>query len=105
MTLWLSHLMIKIKPLSDHVVVEPISEKDKTKSGIVLPETAEEESPEQGKVVAVGPGKLLAQGKRKKPEVKPGDKVLFKKYSPTEVELGEKKYLILEENDILAILG
>jgi len=95
---------MKIKPLSDHVLIEPIKEEEKTKTGILLPDTAEKERPEQGKVVAVGPGKKDEQGKIIPLEVKPGDKVLFTKYGPTEIKVEDKEYLIAKEEDILAIL-
>ena len=92
-----------IKPLGERVVVE-VSEGDvKTASGIVLPDTAKEK-PQQGKVVAVGSGKLLENGERAKPEVAVGDKILFSKYSGNDVKVDEKDYLIIRESDILAIL-
>jgi chaperonin GroES len=97
-------MALNIQPLGDHIVVEPASKQEKTKGGIILPEAAKEDSPEQGKVVAVGPGKLQENGKRSPMEVKKGDKVIFKKYSPTEVELDGKEYFILSQEDILAIL-
>lgn len=93
-----------IKPLRDYVVVEPAKEAEKTKSGIVLPDTADKEKPEQGKVVAVGPGKTLENGQLLKPTVKAGDRVLFTKYGPNEVKVEDKEYLIAKEEDILAIL-
>jgi len=95
---------MKLKPLADHIVIEPIKKEEKTKSGILLPETAQKEKPEQGKVVAVGSGKRLSSGKRVDPEVKKGDIVIFTKYSPNEVKVGDKKYLIAKEEDILAII-
>ncbi len=95
---------MNIKPLSDHILVEPISQEEKTKSGILLPETVEKDRPEQGKVIAVGPGKRLSSGKRVAIEVKKGDKVLFTKYGPSEIKVGDKEYLIAKEEDILAIL-
>jgi len=95
---------MKIKPLSDHILIEPISQEEKTKSGILLPETAEKERPEQGKVIAVGPGRRLPSGKRVPLEVKKGDKVLFTKYGPNEIKVDGKEYLIAKEEDILAIL-
>ncbi len=95
---------MKIKPLSDHILIEPISQEEKTKSGIFLPGTAEKERPEQGKVIAVGPGRRLSSGKRVPLEVKKGDKVLFTKYGPSEIKVGDKEYLIAKEEDILAIL-
>ncbi|MBD3282290.1 MAG: co-chaperone GroES [Candidatus Portnoybacteria bacterium] len=93
-----------IKPLDDRVVIEPTSKEEKTKSGIVLPDTAEKEKPEQGKVIAVGPGRFNAEGKRMPMSVKKGDIVLFTKYGPSEVNVGKKEYLICKEEDILAII-
>jgi chaperonin GroES len=95
---------MNIKPLSDHILIEPISQEEKTKSGILLPETVEKDRPEQGKVIAVGPGKRLSSGKKIATEVKKGDKVLFTKYGPSEIKVGDKEYLIAKEEDILAIL-
>lgn len=95
---------MNIKPLSDHVVLEPLKEEQKTKTGILLPETAEQERSEQGTVVAVGPGKKGKDGKVTPLEVKVGDLVLFSKYGPNEVKVEGKDYLIAEEKDILAIL-
>jgi chaperonin GroES len=95
---------MKIKPLSDHILIEPIKEEEKTKSGILLPDTMEKERPEQGKVIAVGPGKRTEEGKIIPPSVKPGDKVLFTKYGPNEIKVENKEYLIAREDDILAIL-
>ena len=95
--------MVKLKPLSDHVVIEPVVE-EKKKSGIILPETVEKERSEKGRIIAVGPGKLDKDGKRVPLEVKKGDIVLFTKYSPNEVKIEGKEYLIIKEDDILAIL-
>jgi chaperonin GroES len=95
---------MKIKPLSDHILIEPIKQEEKTKSGILLPDTAEKERPEQGKVIAVGPGKKLSSGKIIPLEVKVGDKVLFTKYGPNEIKIDGKEYLIAKEEDILAII-
>ncbi len=95
---------MQIKPLSDHILVEPIKEKEKTKTGILLPETAEKERPEQGKVIAVGPGKKNEDGKIIPIDVKPGQTVLFTKYGPNEIKVDEKEYLIAKEEDILAII-
>ncbi len=95
---------MKLKPLSDRIVLEPISQEEKTKSGIVLPDTIDKEKPEQGKVIAVGPGRILADGKRASMSVKVGDKVFFKGY-PEEYEEKDKKYLIISEEDILAIIS
>lgn len=95
---------MQIKPLADHILIEPIKEEEKTKTGILLPETAEKERPEQGRVIAVGPGKKNSKGEFIKLEVKEGDKVLFTKYGPNEIKVDEKEYLIAKEEDILAIL-
>lgn len=96
--------MVKIKPLADRVVIKPISVEEKTDSGIVIPDTAEKERPEQGKIVAVGPGRVLENGKVQPPVVKKGDVVLFTKYGPNEVKVNNVEYLIAKEEDILAIL-
>jgi len=95
---------MKIKPLADHILIEPIGEEEKTKTGILLPQTAEKERPEQGKVIAVGPGKKTESGKIIPLEVKVGDKVLFTKYGPNEIKIEDKEYLIAREEDILAII-
>jgi len=95
---------MKFKPLSNHVFLEPLEEEKVTKSGIVLPETAEREKPIKGKILAVGPGKLNDKGERISMTVKVGDIVLFKKYGPDEIEIDGKKYLVGDEDDILAIL-
>ncbi|HEX9721708.1 MAG TPA: co-chaperone GroES [Candidatus Paceibacterota bacterium] len=95
---------MNIKPLADHVVIEPLKQEEKTKSGIILPDTAEKERPEQGKVIAVGPGKKTEDGKVIPMDIKVGDTVLFTKYGPNEVKVGDKEYLIAKEDDILGIL-
>ncbi len=95
---------MRIKPLSDHILIEPIKPEEKTKTGILLPETAEKERPEQGRVIAVGPGKRMESGKVVPVRVKKGDKVLFTKYGPTEIKVNDKEYLIAREDDILAII-
>lgn len=95
---------MRLQPLNDHIFLEPLEEEKTTKSGIVLPETAEKEKPIKGKVVAVGPGKLNEKGERAPLSVKVGDLVLFKKYGPDELEVDGKKYLVGEEADILAIV-
>ncbi len=95
---------MNFKPLSNHLFIEPIEEETMTKSGILLPDTAEKEKPVRGKVIAVGSGKLNEKGELMPMSVKVGDTVLFKKYGPDEVELDGKKYLVGDEDDILAIL-
>jgi chaperonin GroES len=92
-----------IKPLSDRVLVEPLDKEEVTPSGIVLPETAKEK-PQEGVVLAVGPGRLLDNGERAVMEVKAKDRVLYAKYAGTELKRDDKKYLILSEKDILAVL-
>ncbi len=94
---------MKIKPLSDRVVIEPLEAEDKTSGGIYLPDTAKEK-PQIGKIVAAGPGKASDTGDIIKMEVKVGDKILYGKYSGTDVTVEEKDYLIVRESDILAIL-
>ena len=95
---------MQIKPLADRVLIEPISAEEKTESGIILPDTAEKERPEQGKVIAVGPGKTNKHGEFIPVSVKKGDTVLFTKYGPNEIKVDGKEYLIAKEEDILAIL-
>ncbi len=95
---------MKIKPLSDYVLIEQIKREEKTKAGILLPESAEKEKPEQGKVIAVGPGRKTSSGKIILPDVKVGDQVLFTKYGPNEIKVDNKEYLIAKQEDILAIL-
>jgi chaperonin GroES len=86
---------MKLKPLTNHVVIEPVKPEEKTKSGIVLPNMGEE-SPEQGKVIAIGSDEKI--------EVKVGDKVVFSKYGPTKIKVEDKDYLIASQDDILAII-
>jgi len=94
---------MSLLPLNDHVVVKPVTEQ-KTVGGIIVPETADKEKPEQGEVIAVGPGKMLENGMRTTMSVKIGDVVVFKKYSPDEVKIGKDEYLVISEGDILAIV-
>jgi chaperonin GroES len=98
-----AHMSLKLKPLGDRVLVEPIEREEMTSSGIYVPETAKER-PQEGMVVAVGPGRKDDDGKLIPMDVKMGDRVLYAKYGGTEVKLEDKKYLILKETDILAIL-
>ena len=90
---------ISIKPLGDRIVVSPTKESEKTKSGIILPETADKEKPAQGKVVSIGSGEKI-----KKSGVKKGDEIVFEKYAGTEFKIGDMEYKILKEDEILAIL-
>ncbi|OGW92086.1 MAG: co-chaperone GroES [Omnitrophica bacterium RIFCSPHIGHO2_02_FULL_63_14] len=93
-----------LKPLGDRIVVKQLEAQEKTKSGIVVPDSAKEK-PQEAKVVAVGPGKLLDDGAVKALEVKNGDRVLYGKYSGSEVTIDGTDYLILKEEDVLAIVG
>lgn len=94
-----------LRPLEDHVVVEPVVQEEKTtESGIYLPDTAHKDKPQTGKVVAVGTGRLLDNGTRIASEVKVGETVVFAKYSGSEVELDGKDYIILRDSDILAVV-
>lgn len=94
----------KFKPLSDRIVVKPVEAEDKTAGGIILPDTAKEK-PVEGTIVATGPGKVTEEGKTVKLEVKVGDKVLYGKYSGTEVSINGEDYLIMRESDIFGILS
>jgi chaperonin GroES len=93
-----------LKPLGDRVVIELVQTEERTASGIVLPDTAKEK-PQEGKVVAVGTGRVLDSGERVAPEVAVGDRIIFSKYAGTEVKYEGKEYLILRESDILAVVG
>jgi chaperonin GroES len=94
---------MKVKPLQDRILIKRIEEEAKTKGGIIIPDAAKEK-PQEGLVVAVGDGKVLESGQRVAPEVKPGDKILFGKYSGTEIKVDGEEHLILREDDILAII-
>ena len=94
----------KIQPLHDRVVVRPLEEAEQMRGGLYIPDTAKEK-PMQGEIIAAGPGKVSEQGERIAPDVKAGDKVLYGKYSGTEVTVDGESYLILRESDVLAILG
>ena len=98
-----SKTKVNLKPLGDRVVIEPLEKEENTASGIILPETAKEK-PQEGEVVAAGPGRLDDNGKRVEMDVKKGDIVLFAKYAGTEIKIDDKKLLILKESDILAIV-
>lgn len=95
---------MNIKPLSDHILIEPVKQEEKTKAGIFLPDTASKDRSEEGVIVAVGPGKKTDDGKIIMMSVKAGDKVLFTKYGPSEIKVDGKEYLIASESDILAII-
>lgn len=93
-----------LKPLGDRVVIELVESEEKTASGIVLPDSAKEK-PQEGKVVAVGTGRVLDSGERVALEVAEGDRIIFSKYAGTEVKYEGNEYLLLRENDILAVIG
>ena len=104
---WASPTLVNtmnFKPLSNHIFLEAVAQEKMTKSGIVIPDTADKEKPMAGRVLAVGPGKLNEKGERVPMSVKVGDKVLFKKYGPDEIEIEGKKYLVGDEDDVLAII-
>ena len=94
---------MKIRPLHDRILVERVEEQEVRRGGIIIPDTAKEK-PQEGKVVAVGNGKVSDEGKKIPLDVKAGDKILFGKYSGSEVKLDDKEYLIMREDDVLAIL-
>ncbi|CAN5680346.1 co-chaperone GroES [soil metagenome] len=94
----------QIQPLADRVVVKALEETEQMRGGLYIPDTAKEK-PQQGEVVAVGPGKMTDEGKRVPSELKTGDRVLYGKYSGTEVTVGDEQYLILRESDVLAVIN
>ena len=95
---------MKIRPMNDRVLVTRVEEEQKTAGGIIIPDTAKEK-PQEGKVVAVGPGKLDDSGKRVPLEVKKGDRILFSKYAGTEIKMDGKEHIFMREDDILGILN
>ncbi|MDX9757551.1 MAG: co-chaperone GroES [Bacteroidota bacterium] len=97
-------MAMNLKPLADRVIVRALEAEEKTAGGLYIPDTAKEK-PQQGEIVAVGPGKIADDGKKISMELKVGDKVLYGKYSGTEVTVGGDDYLIMRENDIFAIIG
>jgi len=94
---------MKIRPLQDRIIVKRIEEEEKTKGGIIIPDTAKEK-PMEGEVIAVGKGKILENGKKQPLEVKAGDRILFGKYAGTEVKIDEVEHLIMREEDVLGII-
>ena len=94
---------MKIKPLQDRLVIKRIEEEEKTKGGIIIPDSAKEK-PQEGRVVAVGDGKMLESGQKAPLTVKPGDKILFGKYSGTEIKIDGEEHLIMREDDVLGIV-
>lgn len=96
---------MNLKPLNDRVIIKPKDAIEKSKGGIILPDTASKEKPVEGTIIAAGPGKLSDDGKRTPLEVKANDQVIFSKYAGTEIKVEEETYLILREEDILAIIN
>jgi chaperonin GroES len=94
---------MKIRPLQDRVIVKRVQEEEKTKGGIIIPDSAKEK-PQEGKVIAVGAGKLKDDGKRITPDVKPGDVILFGKYSGQDIKIDGEEYLIMREDEVLAVV-
>jgi chaperonin GroES len=94
---------MKIRPLQDRVIVKRVEEEEKTKGGIIIPDTAKEK-PQEGKIIAVGPGKVTDEGKKIPMEVKVGDRILFGKYSGSEIKIDGEEHLIMREDDILGII-
>ena len=94
---------LKLRPIGDRVIVQRLGSAEKTKSGLYLPDTAQEK-PQEGKVIAVGTGKTLKSGKTVAPSVKPGDKIIFGKYSGSEIKVDDKEYVFLSEDEILAVV-
>ena len=94
---------MKVRPLQDRILVKRVEEETKTKGGIIIPDSAKEK-PQEGLVVAVGPGKISDDGKRVPPDVKAGDRVLFGKYSGTEIKIEGEEHLILREDDVVAVI-
>lgn len=95
-------MTVKIKPLADRLVVKPSEREEKTKSGLILPDTAKEK-PQEGEVIAVGPGKMSDEGTRIAMDVKVGDIVIYAKYGGTEIKLDDQELIILRESDVLAV--
>ncbi len=96
---------MKLQPLHDQVIIKPLTAEEKTKSGIILPDTINKDRPEQGEVIAVGPGRLLDNGQRAPMSVKVGEKIVFKKYSTEDLKLDGQEYVVVAERDILAIIN
>ena len=95
---------VKLRPLGDRVIVKPAAKEEMTKAGIILPDTVDKERPEQGEVIAVGPGRVLDNGQMSTMSLKIGDKIVFKKYGPDEVKMGDEELLVISESDVMAVI-
>ncbi len=95
---------MRLTPISDHIVVKPVSAEQKSASGIIIPDTVSKERPERGEIISVGPGRELDNGQLSKMSVQPGQVVLFKKYAPDEVKIGGQEFLIIKMEDVMAIV-
>lgn len=95
---------LKLQPLGSRLIVKPIAENEVTKSGIILPETADKEKPVRGEVLAIGPGKTLENGQREKIDLKVGDKVLFEKYGADEYKVNNEEFLVIEYDKVVAVI-
>ena len=96
-------MAVKIRPLQDRILVKQLEEEEKTAGGIIIPDTAKEK-PQQGKVIAVGKGKILEDGSVRPLDIKVGDRILFEKYAGTTVKIGGEEYMIMREDDVLAVI-
>lgn len=95
---------MSLKPIGDNIIVKPEELETKTASGIIIPDSSNEERPERGEVIAVGPGRILDNGSRREIEVSVGQTVIFKKYSPNEIEIDDQKFLVIGSEDVIAIV-
>ncbi|MDD5173195.1 MAG: co-chaperone GroES [Patescibacteria group bacterium] len=95
---------LKLQPLGSRLIVRPIAEKEVTKSGIILPETADKDRPVQGEVLVIGPGKTLENGQREKIDLKVGDKILFEKYGADEYKVNEQEFLVVDYEKVVAVI-
>jgi chaperonin GroES len=94
---------MKLRPLGDHVIVKPLEEETVQKGGIIIPDTAKEK-PSKGEVIAVGPGKIMEDGKKKAMDLKVGDKIIYQKYGGNEIKINDVEHLIMTEEDVLAVI-
>ncbi|PKL91895.1 MAG: co-chaperone GroES [Candidatus Goldiibacteriota bacterium HGW-Goldbacteria-1] len=94
---------MKLRPLANHIIVKPLEEEETKKGGIIIPDTAKEK-PSKGEVVEAGPGAIMEDGKRKPMDLKKGDKVLYSKYGGTEIKMDDKEYLVMTDEDVLAVI-